>query len=119
MTEQGTPQPPSRPQGKRGRSAGASTWTGEVGSGKIAHSTPADAAGAHGRPSAQTPTCLVPRWLVVAIVAVPLLALLTYFLNNRLGDTADIGETLTEQSRGRAQRHRTCDVYGGRHFAGR
>jgi hypothetical protein len=98
MTEQGTPQPPSRPQGKRGRSAGVSAWTGKVGSGDLAHSTPTDAPSAYGRPSAQTPTRLASRWLVVAIVAVPLLAFLAYFLNNTLGDTADIGETLTEKS---------------------
>ena len=82
MTEQGTPRPPSRPQGKRGRSAGASTWTGEVGRGNLAHSTPADVPGAHDRPSAQTPTRPASRWIVVAIVAVPLLAFLAYFLNN-------------------------------------
>ena len=38
------------------------------------------------------------RWFVVAIVAVPLLAIVAYLLNNRLDTTADIGETLTEKS---------------------
>jgi hypothetical protein len=38
------------------------------------------------------------RWVIIALVAVPLLAFLAYLMNDAQRDTTDIGKTLTEKS---------------------